>query len=792
MLVIITMSTSCQQKQNSEIVDLIQPLSLIAGQTDTILVSDLFYAEDYNITFEQDVNVIAKYNRQDEKLVITPNPDFEGQTLLHFQKENNTFSIPLFVKMQQMKKFSHKPKNKPGKITLFGSFNSWNRNNLEMKDDDNDGTYEIEIPIQPGRYEYRFWIDGKEIIDPNNPEKISNPFGEYNSLLTIYPKYNNKSFIHILGMEKIGKNVKLKFQYENGEKNVQLKPEHLIALINNQQIPEKNIILKNDRININLSNDQLKGEKTIRLSVAQNEKIAPLKTVMLNNGAPLSPNENNFKWNEGVLYSIMIDRFKDGDPQNNSPVKQKELSPKANYKGGDLQGILQKIEEGYFNSLGVNVLWLSPVNENTNMAFREYPEPHKYFSAYHGYWPVHHQKVEEKFGSMSLLQKLVKTAHDHNIKVILDFVSNHTHIDHPFFKEHRDWYGKLDLPDGRKNIRFWDEYRLTTWFDTFLPSFDYLNSEEALNVMTDNAVWWLKQANFDGFRHDAVKHIPNKFWRVLTQKVKREVEIPQNRKLYQIGETFGSYELISSYVNNGQLSAQFNFNLFETARYVILKPEASFEVLDTELNKTFDVYGQNHLMGNLMDSHDKVRFMAYADDDITFSSGNAEEIGWNNPPKVDDVANYKKARLYMAYMLTIPGVPTLYYGDEIGMTGAADPDNRRMMRFGKELSVAENEMMKKVSWLIKLRRNHSALCYGDFQTLLADEKCYAYLRSDMNERILIVLNKGNAAEKRETNIPEIYNVKSAIDLITGDDYKIVENQLKINIPETGWKILKLK
>ncbi|MCK5076453.1 MAG: hypothetical protein KAR38_08760, partial [Calditrichia bacterium] len=431
MLVIITMSTSCQQKQNSEIVDLIQPLSLIAGQTDTILVSDLFYAEDYNITFEQDVNVIAKYNRQDEKLVITPNPDFEGQTLLHFQKENNTFSIPLFVKIQQMKKFSHKPKNKPGKITLFGSFNSWNRNNLEMKDDDNDGTYEIEIPIQPGRYEYRFWIDGKEIIDPNNPEKISNPFGEYNSLLTIYPKYNNKSFIHILGMEKIGQNVKLKFQYENGEKNVQLKPEHLIALINNQQIPEKNIILKNDRININLSNDQLKGEKTIRLSVAQNEKIAPLKTVMLNNGAPLSPNENNFKWNEGVLYSIMIDRFKDGDPQNNSPVKQKELSPKANYRGGDLQGILQKIEEGYFNSLGVNVLWLSPVNENTNMAFREYPEPHKYFSAYHGYWPVHHQKVEEKFGSMSLLQKLVKTAHDHNIKVILDFVSNHTHIDHP-------------------------------------------------------------------------------------------------------------------------------------------------------------------------------------------------------------------------------------------------------------------------------------------------------------------------------------------------------------------------
>jgi len=90
-----------------------------------------------------------------------------------------------------------------------------------------------------------------------------------------------------------------------------------------------------------------------------------------------------------------------------------------------------------------------------------------------------------------------------------------------------------------------------------LPLFNYLDSKDARKTMTDNAVWWLKETNADGFRHDAVKHIPNSFWRLLTQKIRKEIEIPQHKTIYQIGETFGSYQLVSSYVNNGQLAAQF-------------------------------------------------------------------------------------------------------------------------------------------------------------------------------------------------------------------------------------------
>ncbi|MCK7525308.1 MAG: alpha-amylase family glycosyl hydrolase [Ignavibacteriales bacterium] len=90
-------------------------------------------------------------------------------------------------------------------------------------------------------------------------------------------------------------------------------------------------------------------------------------------------------------------------------------------------------------------------------------------------------------------------------------------------------------------------------------------------------------------------------------------------------------------------------------------------------------------MGNIMDSHDKIRYMAYADGDLEINDGRAGDVAWNNPPKVDNPSSYEKLKLHLAYLLTIPGVPIIYYGDEIGMTGAADPDNRRMMRFGNQL-----------------------------------------------------------------------------------------------------------
>jgi cyclomaltodextrinase len=475
----------------------------------------------------------------------------------------------------------------------------------------------------------------------------------------------------------------------------------------------------------------------------------------------------------------MIDRFKNGDANNDNPVKNPELADQANFNGGDFAGIIQCIKNDYFDSLGINTLWISPVNKTTNKAFKEWPEPHRYFSGYHGYWPVSSDETEPRFGSMQELQDLVILAHKHDIKVLMDFISNHVHEEHPYFQNHRDWFGKVDLENGEKNIRRWDEYRLTTWFDTFIPSFDYVRSEKALQTMTDNAVWWLKETGVDGFRHDATKHVPYKFWRTLTNKIKHRVDPNRRLNIYQVGETFGGDDLIKSYVNNGMLDAQFNFNQFFVARRIFVEKDGNFEDLSMAIEKSLEAYGYNHLMGNIMDSHDQVRMMALLEGDLSLSD-NGTERAWHRPKiVVDDLETYKKEVVFLTYLLTVPGIPIIYYGDEFGMTGANDPDNRRMMRFADQLTENESQQLAHITQLIKLRKSHSSLRRGDFKTLFYDHDILAYTRGDNNERIIIVLNKGPKSRDIKFNLPEWMPCNKIKSLQSGKIIQVNENKVEI-------------
>jgi glycosidase len=143
-------------------------------------------------------------------------------------------------------------------------------------------------------------------------------------------------------------------------------------------------------------------------------------------------------------------------------------------------------------------------------------------------------------------------------------------------------------------------------------------------------------------------------------------------------------------------------------------------------------------------------------------------------------------------MFSIPGLPVIYYGSEFGMTGASDPDNRRMMKFGNELSEDEKEMLKNVRSISNLRLENSALRYGDFYTLYADENIYAYIRSDVNQRVVVILNKSENQQKVDLSLPEFYDIQMLKDLFSGQTYSVERNNVSVIMDGISYKYLVLE
>lgn len=786
--------------EDETIRDLIRPVEVEAGAGKTFAEADLFFTTAAEVRFGDHPDIAVAHDAEAATVTLTPRADFEGLALVPFEAGGLGYVLPVRSVVVPRVTFAY-PADADAEVHVIGSFNGWARGQDRLTDPQGDGIFTTLLSIPPGRYPYKFTADGEEVMDPKNPEREPNGFGSYNNILTVPPRHASAFRLRPLGWDHDDATLTLRAQAartnpEGVALDVLLHEDDVIALLDNDALPARRFTVEGDTITVTLPTADLNDTHTIRLAVQQRGQATAFLHIPLWNAAPAGALTDAggtapFSWHDAVLYQILLDRFHDGDPDNTRPVEHDSLLTPANVHGGDLRGILDKLRDGYFDDLGVTALWLSPVVQNTPDAYREYPAPHRYYSAYHGYWPTDSYAVEPRFGDMETLQTLIDEAHTRGMKVLLDFVANHVHEQHPWATEHPDWFTDLDLPDGRKNLRLWDEQRLTTWFEPYLPTIDY-TKPEPLAAMTDNAVWWLRETGADGFRHDAVKHIPNAFWQTLTRKIRTEVDAERDLPAYQIGETFGSYALISSYVTPGQLDAQFNFNLYDAALAAFLRPDGSLAALDAEHTKTLAVYGPHHLMGNLMDSHDKTRFAAYADGDLSLDDAYAA-TGWlgDDAPRVDNAATYDRIALYQAYQLTIPGVPVIYYGDEIGMSGGNDPDNRRPMRFDDAVTADEAVLRDRIAALVTLRRDRSALRHGSFETLRATTDLWAYVRADLTDRVLVVLNKSARAQTLMLDVPAAYLRDRAADALTGDALDLDDTQLRLTVPAGGYRIVDL-
>lgn len=769
-------SSSIQAPEDSEIIGLASPITLDFGETE-IITADYFKSHSLIDSVVAPGGLEASLSSDKEVVLLTGSLS-APLDLLEFSVDGYAYHILLKESNKEEVTITFDPKGEDhSSVKLKGEMNNWNPNEavFEKKGD----VWENSMLVNKGVYQYVFVVDGEEMPDPDNPESVSNGMGGTNSILRVGDTSGDKPSLETY--DHAGPSVYLKTDH----------PENVIVLWENYELDTKyqeNILSFEIPANAKeMRRSHIRAWTYNENGQLSNDVLIPLSNGSVIDNAGQLTRKDYHNWN---MYFVLIDRFKDGNPANTEKVDDPDIHPKANYYGGDLAGITQKIKDGYFDRIGINTLWLSPITQNPEGAYGLWDQggPVTKFSGYHGYWPVSSSKVDHRFGTEEEFRELLDVAHENGMSVILDYVANHVHEEHPVYQRNPDWATDLYLPDGRMNTELWDEQRLTTWFDTFMPTLDF-SRDEVVETMTDSALFWVKEFDLDGFRHDATKHIQLEFWRTLTRKIKDSVTIPTGKQVFQIGETYGSRELVASYINSGMLDSQFDFNMYDSGLNTFGQGN-SFEHFRTQLQESFNYFGYHNLMGYISGNHDKTRFITLTSGEVAWDE-DGKLAGWTREIEDPQAFAYDRLSMFHAFNQTIPGIPVTYMGDEYGQPGANDPDNRRWMEFEEEeLNELELRNRNIYRTLTELRNTEMPLTYGDFQFHTTTDHTLAYSRAYFEDQAIIVFNKSDQTQEVEIELREEFDY-SGLTAQFGNDFRVEEGRLYVTLPSNQFEILTL-
>jgi len=450
---------------------------------------------------------------------------------------------------------------------------------------------------------------------------------------------------------------------------------------------------------------------------------------------------------EDVIYLIMPDRFANGDPANDEPAVSRGLFDRRNpryYHGGDLQGIIDHLP--YLKSLGVTAIWITPVYDNTNQPNQRQAVNGKAIADYHGYGATDYYAVEEHFGTLDLLRKLVDDAHQLGLKVIQDQVANHVGPAHPWVSDppKPNWFHGTPTRHINESWQIWtlpdphasDDLKrdvLDGWFVDALPD---LNQEDpdVAQYEIQNALWWVGVAGFDGIRQDTLPYVPRTFWHDWSVALKREYP-----SLRIVGEVFDGNPALPSWFQSSPgraspvdtgIDSVFDFPSFFNIRNVF----ANGASIDTESKTLAEdrLYPDPATLVTFLGNHDVRRFMS--------------EPG----------ATVDGLKLAFTFLLTARGIPSVYYGDEIGMRGGNDPDNRRDFPGGwpddkrNEFEAAgrtpeENQIFSYVQKLMHLRAELEPLRRGTLVDLAVTNESWIYAREAPGQTVIVAINNGSAS-----------------------------------------------
>ncbi len=634
--------------------------------------------------------------------------------------------------------FTYRSESETAQVVVSGPFNDWSETADRMLET-TPGQFSLKLNLPAGDHPYKLIVDGQWVLDPARPQSIF-VRGVENSRMRVEPCANPRLELPEFQVSRDGQ-LNARIEYVDGE--MAKGRGEVRALLNGVSVDTGS-----HPTSIDVSESGLAPGKYVLEVFAEDAEGRTAPALYL----PFWVEASTFAW-DGLIYFPMTDRFINGRPDNDDPVEG--LPALTNYAGGDFAGITERIESGYFEDLGVSVLWLSPLVKNPGGVFLG--DDRRSYAGYHGYWPSAIQETQPRFGSMQELQALVAAAHQRGIRVIADLVLNHVHSAHPHYEDHPEWFnGDGSCVCGQSCD--WESRALDCWFSPYLP--DYASqSTEVIDTLVDDALWWLKEANLDGFRVDAVKHFERAVVRNLRGHL-NEIERPTGTRLLMLGETFvgeGARDQIASYIDDSQLHGQFDFPWYWDVLRVIVRGDGPLSDLEGTMQRAVDVYG-DAIMSPMLGNHDVARAYSHAAGDISdlYGSG-AKEQAWNNPPGLhDDDWAFNKLKVAFGFLLTQPGLPLIYYGDEAGLPGAGDPDNRRMMP--QSLQGRQQGLFAHVARLGQARASQPALRKAGTLVLLAEADTLVYVRGpESTSPVIVALHRGAGTRNLVLDLPpEIY------------------------------------
>ena len=531
--------------------------------------------------------------------------------------------------------------------------------------------------------------------------------------------------------------------------NSDLRDGDIKILFNNTLFEKKYYHIFKDKIRVMMPKSFTDGMLRICATDKDGNLLRENQT-LFSNGMPVSTNSLTHALYFSNIYYLMVDRFSDKNKANNLQVSDLSIDNKLKFHGGDLSGIIRKLNNGYFDRLGINNILISPIQSNPDSASRESQLPFKKKMGFDGSWPIDSRSIDPRFGTDGNFRLLVNTSHKKDIGVFMEFIAGHTHQDHPYYQTNSDWYNFNNLNSS----------------DLFLPVLD-LSNKDLIKKITLDAAYWIEEFNINGLFMNVNHSLSYEFAKHYNESLKSE----NSKNIFQSIKFSDSFDMTPEFVHPLAFNSEMNFDLYLQAREHFSKDGSDFIEFNQFIENHLEINSSINLMGTFTGIDNEPRFISVADGQAQYNDNLSIDLS-DIPDKIINPISYEKLFMFTVMNNSLPGIPMIYYGEEYGQVGGAGFDSKRDMKFQNELSILESYLKDRVSKLNLLRKEYPSLSIGDLMVLRESKHFTAWLKSYYNEKILILFNLQDKIIEKNISLPfesnELHSLKDDSVIILDD------------------------